>query len=362
MTLRVLMTADTAGGVWIHALSLCRALGDHDVRVRLVALGQLSEYQREAARALGNVDVVACPVRLEWMVDPWHDLDALEAELLRQAERAECDVVHLNHLVHGHLPWRQPVLCAVHSCVLSWFHAVRGESAPPQWETYRRRVTRSLRSADHVIAPSRWMLRRAHELYGPFRARTVIVNGSAAPLADPRTPRNGVLGAGRVWDEAKNLRPLAQLASRASVPVRIAGPAIGPEGLRVELGAARVGELDQETLWRAMRGSELFVAPALYEPFGLGVLEAARSGCALVLGDIPSLRELWSGAAVFVDPRRPEEWPPVLETLLGDGPARLALALAARRRAARYGVERMAQEYLALYRHALSASPVRAAS
>ncbi len=362
MTLRVLMTADTAGGVWIHALSLCRALADHHVRVRLLALGQPDQHQLRAARALGNLDLVVRPVRLEWMADPWRDLDGLEAELLSQAELADCDVVHLNHLVHGHLPWRQPVLCAVHSCVLSWFQAVRGEPAPPQWETYRRRVARSLGSANHVVAPSRWMLRRARELYGPFRARTVIVNGSAAPLEDPRTPRTGILGAGRVWDEAKNLRPLAELASRTSAPVRIAGAATGPDGQRVELGAARVGALDQEALWRTMRGSKLFVAPALYEPFGLGVLEAARSGCALVLGDIPSLRELWSGAAVFVDPHRPEEWPPVLETLLGDDRARLALALAARRRAARYGVERMAQEYLALYRHALAASPVRAAS
>ena len=33
--------------------------------------------------------------------------------------------------------------------------------------------------------------------------------------------------------------------------------------------------------------------PARYEPFGLSILEAALSGCALVLGDLPSLRELW---------------------------------------------------------------------
>src|SRR5690606_29955126 len=50
------------------------------------------------------------------------------------------------------------------------------------------------------------------------------------------------------------------------------------------------------------RRALLFVHPARHEPFGLPVLEAALSGCTLVLGDIPSLRELWGPVATFVDP------------------------------------------------------------
>ena len=44
----------------------------------------------------------------------------------------------------------------------------------------------------------------------------------------------------------------------------------------------------------------MFVSSARYEPFGLAVLEAAAAGCALVLSDIPTFRELWDGAATFV--------------------------------------------------------------
>ena len=43
----------------------------------------------------------------------------------------------------------------------------------------------------------------------------------------------------------------------------------------------------------------IFARPARYEPFGLAILEAAQAGCALVLGDIPSLRELWADAALL---------------------------------------------------------------
>ena len=343
MSMRVLMTSDTAGGVWIHALALCEGLSRAGVRVRLVALGRLSAEQRAAVARLGDVELIVHPVRLEWMDEPWEDLDGLESKLLAHA--ADCDLVHLNHLVHGHLDWGRPVICAVHSCVLSWHEAVRGAPAPPTWQRYRRRVARSLCAADHVVAPSEWILREAERHYGPLYRRSVIANGSDAPLGDPEARRRGVLAAGRVWDEAKNLAPLERLQDRLAEPLSIAGPrrAPGPDD-------AGTGGMPQPELWQAMRRARVFVAPALYEPFGLGVLEAARSGCALLLGDIPTLRALWQGCAVFVDPRRPETWQGEIDALLADRARRLELARAARTRAAGCTVGRMARCYLALYR------------
>src|SRR3546814_4918927 len=61
-----------------------------------------------------------------------------------------------------------------------------------------------------------------------------------------------------------------------------------------------------------------FALPARYEPFGLAVLEAALSGCALVLGDIPTLRELWDGVAAFVPPGDIEALEDVLTQLIAD--------------------------------------------
>lgn len=359
MSLRLLMTADTAGGVWVYALSLCDALASLDVEVCLVALGAPSEEQCEAAQRLDNVELVIRPCRLEWMPDPWRDLDALEDDLVRLADGAGCDLVHLNHLVHGHVNWGRPVVCAVHSCVLSWFEAVRGHPAPAQWDTYRSRVARSLRAADHVVAPSEWMLQRAGQLYGPLSRRSVIANGTNAPAGDPDSERHGVLAAGRVWDDAKNLAPLEALAQSLSVPVEIFGPRRVPDADSTETVTDH-GEAPQQALWSRMRGASLFISPAFYEPFGLGVLEAARAGCALVLGDIPTLRETWQGAAVFVDPRRPEDWDWAIEHLLADPAERVRLARAAQERAAGYTLERMAQCYLALYRRTTNAALVEA--
>jgi glycogen synthase len=357
MPMRLLMTADTAGGVWIYALALCRALAPAGATVRLVALGEPDEAQRAAARDLPAVELVVRPCRLEWMPQPWQDLDALAPELLELAAWGGCDLVHLNHLVHADLPWNRPVVTAVHSCVQSWFESVRGEPAPPEWQTYRERVRASLSRADHVVAPSQWMLETASRLYGPLHRRSVIANGSDAPLADPGTTRNGVLAAGRVWDEAKNLEPLMALAPRLSAQLRVAGPrrppGSGAEAHGVSGTEADGDALPQPALWAEMRRACVFVAPARYEPFGLGALEAARSGCALVLGSIRPYTDLWHGAAVFVDPDRPAQWQQAVERLLQNPEERLALAHAAQRRAAAFTAGRMARCYLALYRRTL---------
>ena len=50
---RVLMTADTIGGVWTYAIDLCRALIPHGVEVTLATMGNLpsAEQRRQAAAA-----------------------------------------------------------------------------------------------------------------------------------------------------------------------------------------------------------------------------------------------------------------------------------------------------------------------
>jgi len=69
----------------------------------------------------------------------------------------------------------------------------------------------------------------------------------------------------------------------------------------------------------------------------------------LVLGDIASLRENWNGAAIFVDPKRPAELHAALAALISNPQRRARLATAARCRARRFTLDRMAQAYSALY-------------
>jgi glycosyltransferase involved in cell wall biosynthesis len=110
-----------------------------------------------------------------------------------------------------------------------------------------------------------------------------------------------------------------------------------------------------------MARSSIFVSAALYEPFGLAVLEAAQAGCALILSDIPTFRELWQGAALFVAPSDARAIADALNKITGDAALRARLAYAAKRRAASYTIGKSADALAALMR-SLVAEPQRRAS
>jgi glycogen(starch) synthase len=320
---KVLMTADTVGGVLTYAQDLAAAL---DAEVVLATFGPRPGPQEHR------------DLRLEWMDDPWDDVAEAEEWLLELEDRERPDVIHLNGFAHGAAPFSARKLVAGHSCVGSWWRAVKGAEAPAEWDTYRERVRAGVRGADAVIAPTAFMLDELAELYGPLPPiARVIHNGSAAPpSAVPKEPF--VIAAGRFWDEAKNLRALDTAAAGLNVPVLLAGDTGG----RVPRHAWPLGRLAPQELAALRDRAAVYAAPARYEPFGLAILEAARAGCSLVLGDIPSLRELWDGAARFVDPDDPEALRAALEEAL-------LLPRPAVERAAAYSVDAMAAAHRALY-------------
>ena len=358
---RILMTADTVGGVWTYALDLARSLASHDIEVALATMGApLSPRQRDQVRGMSNVQVYESRYKLEWMDDPWTDVARAGDWLLTLENELSPDIVHLNGYCHGSLPWREPHIVVGHSCVLSWWQAVKGEPVPgSSWAAYRERVTLGLRSADVVVAPTRAMLAELARYYGPFVDTAVIPNGRNAAAYRVAAKQRFVLAAGRLWDEGKNISALDAIAGRLPWPVFIAGDPRHPNGSEVRPANLRVlGSLDEAGLAERMAGAAIYSLPARYEPFGLSILEAALSGCALVLGDIPSLRENWAGAAFLVPPEDPDalEW--ALTELIGSESRRRNMGEAARARAAAFTPERMCSAYLCLYRRMLNGTPV----
>jgi len=338
----VLMTADNQGGVLGYALDLARALGRRGVRVTVACMGgRLAEAQRREAE---GVTVLESEHRLEWMDDPWEDVALAAAWLLDLEARLRPAIVHVNGLSHAALPFRAPAIAVVHSCVLSWWRAVRGEEAPARYDRYAREARAGLRAAAAVVAPTRAMLTDAERRYGPFRRALVVPNGVEAPPA-PTEKEPLIFAAGRLWDEAKNVAALGRVAPRLLWPVVVAGSAATPIP-----GVCALGVLGRAEVGAWMGRASIYALPARYEPFGLSIVEAALSGCALVLGDIPSLREVWGeGAAIFVDPRSDAALEGALRALIEDRDLRASLARTARARALAYTPERTAAGYLAVY-------------
>lgn len=353
----VLMTADAVGGVWRYAVDLAGGLARRVVRVVLAVLGPPpSDDQRREVAALPGVVLVDRPFHLEWMERGLIDAPAAGAWLIDLERRWRPDVVHLNGYVAGSLPWWAPVVMTGHSCVRSWWRAVRGTEAPPEWTAYGTAVARGLRGADVVTAPTRAFLRELEHLYGRLPNARVVPNGAEAGRYHPSAgPAPEILGAGRLWDDAKGLDILARAAPLLPWPVVLAGAATHPDGSTASLpGVQMLGLLDRATMAQRMERAAVFAAPARYEPFGLAVLEAALAGCVLVLADIPTFRELWRGAAVFVPDPTPEAWARTLAAVASDAALRGELARRARARALGYPLSGAVDGVLAAYADAMT--------
>ncbi len=339
--MNILMTADTVGGVWTYAVELARALPD--IQFTLATMGRkASEGQRGEVPA--NVKLIESEYKLEWQEDPWDDVERSGQWLLELEAETKPDLVHLNGYSHGTLPFRAPKLVVGHSCVMSWWRAVKNEEAPAEWNTYRDYVTRGLNAADLVAAPSAWMLAALDENYSFHAPRRLLYNGRRFTPSTGHGHKASVFAAGRLWDEAKNLRAVVNAAPMIDWPVRIAG-----DGGADSHNVTYLGWLEPDALARAYGESAIYLFPALYEPFGLSILEAALSGCALILGDIPSLRELWREAAVFVPSRDTETIARTTNEVIANDRFRHELSQRAQKRAREYTVERMAERYRETY-------------
>lgn len=347
--MKILMTTDTVGGVWTYCLELAQALQPYGVNICLAAKGKLSPDQNTAAASLKNVSVLAHDLKLEWMEDPWADVAAAGDWLLSVAETYQPDLIHLNDYCHGRLRWHAPALVVGHSCVYSWMVAVRGAEPGPEWARYRQEVQRGLQAADLVVAPTRHMLSALEYFYGPLPARRTIYNGRGPGRLRPTAKRPFVFSAGRFWDEGKNIRALAAAAPEIRWPVHVAG-LHHPDGSDGQVeNVVWLGALSAEQMASVYAEAAIYALPALYEPFGLTALEAAISGCALVLGDIPSLREVWGDAACYVAPRDTAALSAAINHLIDDEDSRRDLADRALARSTKLSAERMASAYVECY-------------
>jgi glycogen(starch) synthase len=316
----------------------------------------LTPTQRRWADQVPNLILQESSYKLEWMEEPWKDVSRSGDWLLGLEERFQPDLIHLNSYSFGARPWRSPALVAGHSCVLSWWEAVKGVPAPQEWTRYRREVCRGLQMADQAIAPTKAMLASLKQHYGPIPRGMVVPNGRDSITFKPGSKEPFILAVGRIWDEAKNLAALQIAAPSLKWPVYVAGDSCHPDGgCASTTNVNFLGWLSPEKLASWYGRAAIYALPARYEPFGFTALEAALSGCALVLGDIPSLRETWDGAAWFVPPDDPDALREALEALAVDPHRRTTLGANARRRALRYTPKRMARGYLNAYSRLINA-------
>lgn len=339
----ILMSADALGGVWQYTLDLAAGLTRRGASVSVALMGPAPDPERIArAEASSGARILATGLPLDWTAETAGEVCDASAALARLAEKIDADLVHLHSPALALADFAVPVVAVCHSCVATWWAAV-GSGALPDDLAWRRDLNaQGCAKAARLIAPTRAFARTTQATYGLAQPPLVVRNGRDVPAVPQAEPGSHAFTAGRLWDPAKNAAALDRLAARLAVPLRAAGPVAGPTGQRVALRALHLlGRLDDDEIARELSLRPVFVSLARYEPFGLAVLEAAGAGCALVLSDIASFRELWDGAALFVPPDDDAAAAEAVQDLLADPGRRAALGRAARTRAAAYGTEAM---------------------
>ena len=365
------MTADAVGGVWTYALDLARGLGERGARTTLTVLGPApSPEQHDAATTIPGLELVATGLPLDWTAESAAEIFQAGEAVADLARGISADLVHLNSPALAAVSrFDVPVVGVCHSCLATWWAAMRGTPLPADFAWRTDLVARGYAASDALIAPTAAFAATTAEVYS-IRAPEVVHNGrrftpSPGKREQGTTSRalhkGFVFTAGRLWDEGKNVALLDRAAARLGVPVLAAGPTEGPNGARIALGHVRpLGRLTPADIAQHLAAKPVFVSAARYEPFGLAVLEAAQAGCALVLSDIPSFRELWEGAALFVAPDEDAALAAAVDSLITGPALRDSLAEAARERARDYSADRMVEGTAAVYREALGQSARRA--
>lgn len=346
---RVLMTVDAVGGVWRYALDLAIGLRWKGVETVFAGFGpRPSSGQMQEAEAIGTLVWLDAP--LDWLVDDEKALKHIPRVLNDLVGRENIDLVHLNLPSQAaRLEVSVPVVVVSHSCVVTWFAAVRGQAVPDDWQWQFRLNRKGFDRADAVLSPSHShaaMLRRA---YGPIEGLQVVPNASRVD-AHSVGKEDFVFGAARWWDDGKNGAVLDAAAGHTEWPLVMAGASRGPNGQYLTIrNAVHRGELSHRETMAMMSRASIVASPSIYEPFGLAALEAARSEAALVLADIPTYRELWEDVALFADPGDPQAFADSINRLSRDVALRSALARGALGRSRRYSLQAQADAVTELY-------------
>ena len=347
----LLMTADAVGGVWQYATDLAQILARHGIRTTMVVLGPSpSPEQANAIRRIPDLTMIESGLPLEWLASDGAEIIDTQRRLATLVREIAPDLVQLNApALLGDEPLGVPVVVVAHSCVATWWATVGDGPMPDNLSEAARLHRRGLELADHVVVPSAAFAALTQEVHQIARP-SVVHNGRSFEAGEGTALHDFAFTAGRLWDQGKNIRTLDEVAGQLAIPFRAAGALQGPNGERIDLqNLYALGQLDETELARHFRACPVFVSASLYEPFGLAVLEAASAGCPLILSDIPTFRELWDDAAIFVPARSVLEFTEVIEDLVGDTSLRLELGRKAQKRAASYGPEAMAQRMMVIY-------------
>lgn len=358
--MKILMTTDTAGGVWNYSIDLVSGLLEEETEIILLAMGPApTPAQSGQINKLQKSGLIFRyrPYKLEWMDDPWEEVRQAGLWIKEIYQQEKPHLLHFNNYGQVNLGWEVPVILVAHSCVVSWWQSVKKTPLPDHFMKYYHTVDSAFKAADTVIFPTASLLEDCRNIYGRINNPLVIYNGLHVSRgkfwseSESTFKKPQLFSMGRLWDEGKNVDLLLRAAPYIAGDIFIAGEKdmdlSGPKNVRF------LGRLNRDQIFHWLKISGIYVLPVKYEPFGLSFLEAASCRCALVGGDIPSLREIWGESMTYTDPENPQELAQKCNELLRDGHYLRQKKEEAYQKAKKYSLDEKKENYLQVYRNLL---------
>lgn len=265
-----------------------------------------------------------------------------------------------------------PAVAFCHSDLPRWMARLAGgaggQDAAPARHAERHAaayLTRLYERYDLVLAPSRAMTRRLHEL-GVHRAQHQPLGVDCTrftPAAhSPRwraqllaqlglAPRTRLFVYSGRFSPEKNLDVLAEAVDRLGPGHVLVALGDGPRPPRGERVRRLPGTRDTRRIARLLACADAFVHAGDQETFGLAALEAMACGTPVVVHAAGGLGELVHGVGLTVPSRRVDVWAEALRAAVGAGASPLASAGLARARA--HDWEVVIEQFAARYRQAI---------
>lgn len=318
------------GGIRTYTIGLIQALAAQPDVALVVAtsVGDVAE--------LGPIEIVDVSSRTQGVAARalWREWNLAS---LARSLRADVVLSPVPELPLGRLP--VPSVIVVHDVgplVAPAFYSL------PKKLRYQSFLPRACRAASAVVCVSQATLTGLHAATGTDPHRCEVIGEGPQLLeaghAGQTSERPFLLYVGSL-DPRKNVDTLvaAVVGSDPPLPAQlvIVGPNEGGTSAELnervaQLGASdrvrHLGFVDPSRLTALYRDATALVLPSIHEGFGLPVLEAMKSGTAVVASDIPPVREVAGDAALYVSsPLDAEAWRAALTRICSDDSLRAEL-------------------------------------
>lgn len=258
-------------------------------------------------------------------------------------------------VVHVHEPF-MPVVSLAATLTTSIPTVGTFHADAPSWArrilASGRIVTRSMASRLDVVTAVSDVARSSVGVLADVR---IIPNGlDIARFGASKKDPSSVVFVGRD-DKRKGLSVLLEAWSRVrehhpSAHLRVVGASRDTEIAGVEF----LGRVSEETKASVLASSGIAVAPNTGgESFGIVIVEAMASGCAVIASALPAFISVLGGAGELVAVGDVDGLAGRIVTLLDDDERRSSKARAARERASLYGVDTVGRSYLDAYTDAI---------